>query len=123
VYDFTSYHWVVKTFPPVDLVKNRPLGEEARRARLQYLTIEEELERAYRYVAPCEQNARAFSYKFAEVIGSGARAYEVRCKKLYAEFYNGGDKPDVFNYLALDRFLKLADQQVAPLLALDSFGG
>lgn len=97
-------------------------ADDARRARLQYLTIEEELERAYRYVTPCGANADAFSFKFAEIIRSAANAYEVQCKRLYATVYNPGDSLNICNYLALERFLRIASLRVVNLLAADAFG-
>ena len=102
-------------------VYERSIGEKARRWRLQYLTIEEELERAYRYVTPSADNANAHSFKFAEIIRSAAGAYERFCKTLHAEFYGDGHKLDIFNYLALKRFLKLAVRSAVPLLAAGDF--
>lgn len=104
----------------------RAVSDEARFLRHQYVSIEEELERAYRAVCPCEQNAGTFSFKFAEVIRSAAGAYEVFCKTLHARFHTfdeAREKLDVYNYLALDRFLDLSGKRVAHLLALDQFPG
>src|SRR4051812_33631610 len=70
------------------LLLERSQGDEARLLRLQYLGIEGELERAFRYVSPAAENAGAFSLKFAEVIRSAANAYEIICKSLYSRFYN-----------------------------------
>jgi hypothetical protein len=56
---------------------DRAQGEDAKSQRLRYLSIEEELERAYRYVFPSEENAAVFSLKFAEVIRAAGNAYEI----------------------------------------------
>jgi hypothetical protein len=60
----------------------RSQGTEARLARLQYLGIEEELERAFRYVSPSDDNADAYSLKFADIIRSAANAYEIESREL-----------------------------------------
>jgi hypothetical protein len=101
----------------------RAQGEEARLHRLRYLSIEEELERAYRYVLPCEENCSACSLKFAEVIRSAANAYEIFCKSLYARFYNDSDDVNIFNHLALDLFLNLASQRVVHRMAVGEYPG
>jgi hypothetical protein len=103
----------------------RAQGDEARGLRLQYLSIEGELERAYRAVAPCAQNAATFSYTFADIIRSAAGAFEVISKALCARFHelDPMSKLDVYNYLALDRFLDLSAKRVVHLLALDQFPG
>src|SRR5689334_1198875 len=62
---------------------DRAQGEDAKLQRLRYLSIEEELERAHRYVFPSEENAAVFSLKFAEVIRAAGNAYEIICKSLY----------------------------------------
>jgi hypothetical protein len=98
----------------------RAQSDEARLLRLQYLGVEEELERAFRYVSPSSENANAFSMKFAEVIRAAANAYEILCRTLYARFYNDRDSINIFNYLALDRFLGLSDKRVAHLMAFSS---
>jgi hypothetical protein len=99
----------------------RAESDGARLSRLQYLVIEEELEQAFRYVNPAAENAGCFSLKFAEIIRAAANAYEIQCKALYARFYNGHDRINIYNYLALDRFLKLADRRVNHVAALGSF--
>jgi hypothetical protein len=99
----------------------RSLSEEARTNRLRYINIEEELERAYRYVSPADANGKTFSLKFAEIIRSAANAYELMSRVLYLRFYNDTDEINIFNYLALDRFLGLASAKVEHLMAVDSF--
>jgi hypothetical protein len=101
---------------------DRAKSQDARQLRLQYLCIEEELERAYQYVSPCEANGGSFSHKFAEVIRSASNAYETQCRSLYSRFYNDADAINIFNYLALDIFLGLAGCKVTHHLAVDSFG-
>jgi hypothetical protein len=59
----------------------RSQGEEARLHRLRYISIEEELERAFHYVSPSEENGQAFSLKFAEIIRAAANAYEIFCRR------------------------------------------
>jgi hypothetical protein len=90
-------------------------------ARYQYLGIEEELEHAFRFVSPSDDNADAYSLKFAEIIRSAANAYEIMARAIYAKFYNDTDGINIFNYLALDRFLHLADQTVSHFAALGDF--
>jgi hypothetical protein len=99
----------------------RAQGAEARLARFQYLGIEEELERSFRYVSPSDDNANVYSLKFAEIIRAAANAYEIAARSLYAKFYNGNDDVNIFNYLALDRFMHLSDQTVSHFAALDDF--
>jgi hypothetical protein len=115
--DFTS----PETLATIRRMYARSCAEEARSLRLQYLTVEEELERAYRYVTPTEQNALTFSFKFADIIRGAANVYELLSKVLYARFYNSTDRLDIFNYLALDRFLALSGRRVVHLLAVGGF--
>lgn len=98
----------------------RSQGDHARFCRLQYLGIEEELERSFRFVFPSDENADAYSLKFAEIIRSASNAYEVHAKHLYCEFYGEYDL-NVFNYLALDVHLQLSEQRVTQLAAIGSF--
>jgi hypothetical protein len=56
-------------------------GDDAKRWRFQYLSIEDQLERALRYVDPCDENAEVFSIKFAEIIRSAANAFEIMAKE------------------------------------------
>jgi hypothetical protein len=117
-----SYAQVYKHDPATHrALFDRAHGDEARLIRLQYLGIEEELELAFRYVIPAADNAGTYSFKFAEIIRAAANAYEILCKSLYARFYNDQDELNIFNYLALDRFLRLARQRVAHVVAIGSF--
>jgi hypothetical protein len=100
---------------------SRAQGDGAKTWRFQYLGIEEELERAFRFVSPCDDNAAVFSLKFAEIIRSAANAYEILAKELYAKFYNDADQLNIFNYLALDVHLNVVGQNVTQLLALGQF--
>src|SRR5438309_8522811 len=86
---------------------DRSNGDEAKLLRFQYLSLEEELERSFQYVSPSLENAGAYSIKFADIIRAAAGTYEVFCRTLYARFYNESDSINIFNYLALDRFLNL----------------
>jgi hypothetical protein len=56
------------TEPEYRPMYDRSQGSEARLARFQYLVIEEELERSFRFVSPSEDNADDYSLKFAEII-------------------------------------------------------
>jgi len=115
---FTAYP---RHSPEHQAAFDRANSDEARRLRLQYLSIEEELDRAFRYVSPCEHNANTFSFKFAETIRSAANMYEILSKDLYSKFYNSNDSLNIYNYLALDVYLNLADQKVTLVVAHDSF--
>jgi hypothetical protein len=130
-----SYPFPTRSSTPVEKIICRPpLGvmvdpgayrraqqEGARLHRLRYLSIEEELERAYRYVSPSEENGNTFSLKFAEIIRAAANAYEIFCKTLYASLYNDLDELNIFNYLALDNYLYMAHKKVSHLMAIGSF--
>jgi hypothetical protein len=109
------------TAPEYRPMYERSQGAEARLSRFQYLGIEEELERAFRFISPCDDNAEAYSLKFAEIIRATANAYEIAARALYAKFYNDTDDINIFNYLALDRHLHLSDQTVSHLAALSDF--
>ncbi len=99
----------------------RSRSPEAKTHRLQYLTIEESLDESFRYVSPCDANADTFSFKFAEIIRSAANMYELVSKHLYRRFYAPEDDLNIFNYLALDIHLGLADQSVLLAAGLDDF--
>src|SRR5438067_252818 len=99
LYDSTLAH----TAPEYRAMYERSQGKDARLARFQYLGIEEELERSFHYVSPSDDNADAYSLKFAEIIRAAANAYEIAARALYAKFYNDTDDINIFNYLALDR--------------------
>jgi hypothetical protein len=107
--------------PEYKAMYERSWGAEAKLARFQYLGIEEELERSFRFVNPSDDNADAYSLKFAEIIRAAANAYEIKARELYARFHNNTDTINIFNYLALDRFLQLSDQTVSHFAALDDF--
>ncbi len=109
------------TTPEYRLMCERSQGADARLARFQYLGIEEELERSFRFVSPSDDNAKAYSLKFAEIIRSAANAYEIAARALYAKLYNDSDAINIFNYLALDFHLRLSDQTVSHLAALGNF--
>ena len=94
---------------------------EARLQRIRYLLIEEELETAYRYVSPEEENAKSFSLKFAEIIRAAANAYEILCRGLYEKFYNNADDLNIFNYLALDVHLNLVNNRVQNIMSIGTF--
>jgi hypothetical protein len=117
LYDGSLAH----TAPEYGAMYERSQGKDARLARFQYLGIEEELERSFRYVSPSDENADAYSLKFAEIIRAAANAYEIAARALYAKFYNDTDDINIFNYLALDRFLHLSDQTVSHFAALGDF--
>jgi len=106
---------------PYQAMYARSQGDEAKLWRFQYMGIEEELERSFRYVHPSDDNAGCFSLRFAEIIRSAANAYEILAKELYAKLYNRIDKLNVFNYLALDLFLTLTDQRVTQLAGVGTF--
>src|SRR5437868_331873 len=91
-WDIISDDRSLPTTPEFRAAYGRAHSEDARLQRLRYLTIEEELERAYRYVTPAEENATAFSFKFAEIIRAAANAYEIFSRTLYAKFYNNADE-------------------------------
>ncbi len=101
----------------------RAHGGDGNTWRFQYVTIEEELERALRYVDPCEENAGVFSIKFAEIIRAAANAYEIMAKELDAKFYarKGNIKLSIYDYLALDVHLNLAIQTVTHFSAQGTF--
>src|SRR5260221_7004524 len=107
--------------PEYKVMLERSESDEAKMWRLRYLGIEEELERAFRYVNPSDDNVDAFSIKFAEIIRAGSNAYEILAKELYRKFYVVADRIDIFNYLALDIFLQLSRCQVIHLAAMGSF--
>jgi hypothetical protein len=109
------------TAPEYRLMYERSQGTEARLARFQYLGIEGELEQAFRFVSPSDDNADAYSLKFAEIIRAGANAYEISARALYTKFYNDTDDINIFNYLALDHHLHLSDQTVSHFAALGDF--
>jgi hypothetical protein len=96
-------------------------GDDAKRWRFQYLAIEEELERAMRYVDPCDENAGVFSIKFAEIIRGAANAYEIMAKELDAKFYSGKRHINIYDYLALDIHLNLVVQTVTHFAAQGTF--
>ena len=96
-------------------------GNDAKRWRFQYLSIEEELERALRYVDPCDENADVFSIKFAEIIRAAANAYEIMAKELDAKFYAGKREINIHDYLALDVHLNLVVQTVTHFAAQGAF--
>ena len=96
---------------------NRSQGEEARLQRLRYLSIEEELERAYRYVSPSADNGKTFSLKFAEIVRAAANAYEIISRTSYARLYNDVDDINILNYLALDVLLGMANKKIRHLMA------
>jgi len=100
---------------------DRAQGDGARLWRLQYLGIEEELERAFRYVTPCGENAKTFSFKFAEVIRGAGNAYEILCRELDGKLFGAGNDLNIYNYLALYIFLKLAPKRVVQALAVGTF--
>src|SRR5262245_4663955 len=100
---------------------DRSQGNDAKLSRFQYIGIEEELERSFRYVSPSDDNADAYSLKFAEIIRSAANAYEIMARSLYSKFYNNTDKINIFNYLALDYHLQLSGQMVSHFAALGTF--
>jgi hypothetical protein len=73
---------------------------EARFLRYQYVSIEQDLERAYAAVCPCEQNAQTFSFRFAEIIRFAAGVFETWCKTLYSRFYEfdkSRQRLDIYN--------------------------
>src|ERR1700730_16174063 len=107
--------------PEYKAMYERSQGDKAKLWRLRYLGVEEELERAFRYVNPSDENAGTFSIKFAEIILSTCNAYELLTKDLYAKFYNGDDPINILNYLALDLHLELAKRKVSHLAAIGSF--
>src|ERR1700722_11173547 len=109
------------TKPEYRSMYKRSQDTNARLARFQYLGIEEELERSFRYVSPIDDNANAYSLKFAEIIRSAANAYEIVARALYAKFYNDTDAINIFNYLGLDHHLHLSDQTVSHFAALGNF--
>lgn len=109
------------TAPEYRPMYERSQGTDARLARFQYLGIEEELERAFRFVSPSDDNADAYSLKFAEIIRAAANAYEIAARALYAKFYNDTDDINIFNYLALDHHLNLSVQTVSHFAALGDF--
>jgi hypothetical protein len=112
----------VPAYDPVYLgMYNRAQGDEARGWRFRYLGIEQELERAFQYVTPCDENAGAFSHKLADIIRSAANAYEIIAKELYAKLYNASDTLNIFNYLALDLYLQQAAQKIDQLAAIGDF--
>jgi hypothetical protein len=117
IYDGSFAH----TAPEYRNLYERSQGTEARLARFQYLGIEEELERSFRFVSPSDDNADTYSLKFAEIIRTAANAYEIATRSLYAKFYNDSDEINIFNYLALDRFLHLSDQTVSHFAAFGDF--
>jgi hypothetical protein len=117
IYDGSFAH----TTPEYRTMYERSQGPEARLARFQYLGIEEELERSFRFVSPSDDNANAYSLKFAEIIRAAANAYEIAARSLYAKFYNDSDEINILNYLALDRFVQLSDQTVSHFAALGDF--
>ena len=126
---YPDMHQIVFTdgFAPHDAVYaamyNRAQGDDAKTWRFQYLGIEEELERSFRYVFPADDNADVFSLKFAEIIRAAANAYEILAKDLYARLYNDQDQLNIYNYLALDAYLDLQAQNVTQLAAVGSFPG
>lgn len=99
----------------------RSQSEEARHARFQYMSIESELETSFHYVSPTNDNAKAYSIKFANIIRMAANFYEILAKDLYVKFYNKGDRTCIFNYLALDAHLLLSRKSICHLAALSDF--
>jgi hypothetical protein len=112
---------IIHTAPEYQSMYEQSQYTDARLARFQYLGIEEELERSFRFVSPSDDNANAYSLKFAEIVRSAANAYEIAARALYAKFYNDSDAINIFNYLALDHHLHLSDQTVSHLAALGNF--
>lgn len=100
---------------------DRARSDEAKAFRLQYLSVEEELDRALRYVSPCDHNANTFSFKFADIIRSAANMFEILSKTLYAKFYNCTDELNIFCYLALDIHLELCAKKLVHLVSIDGF--
>jgi hypothetical protein len=109
------------TNPECKVMYERAQSDDAKKWRFQYVGIEEELERSMRYVDPCDENAAVFSLKFAEIIRAAANAYEIMARDLYARFYNGKDKIDIHDYLALEKHLDFAKQTVTHFAAQGSF--
>jgi hypothetical protein len=114
-------------FPPTHPVYKKMYdrahrSDEGKRWRLQYVCIEEELERACRYVDPCDENAAVFSMKFAETIRAAANAYEILAKELYDKFYGEPTRQiNVYDYLALDVHIDLHYQSVMHFVAQGEF--
>lgn len=99
----------------------RSHGDEAKKWRFQYLVIEEELERALRYVDPCDENANVFSLKFAEIIRSASNAYEIMMRDLYSKLFINNNKINICDYLVVEKHLNLAPKRIRHLAAQGTF--
>jgi hypothetical protein len=104
-----------------NVLYNRALSLEARAFKFQYLSMEEELGRAFQYVTPVESNASAHSVKFAEIIRTAANTFEMLARTTYGRLYSPEHKIDIHNYLALDAVMKFSNRTVASYVTTTKF--
>ena len=104
-------------FNEIEKMFNRKISETAISLKLQYFSIEKELLDSFHFVSPTAQNLQTSSVKFATIIREASTLYEQISRIIYECFFTGYGNINIFNYLSLEKYLKLNDiVLVSPIL-------
>lgn len=96
-------------FGEIEKVFRRKVSETAINLKLQYFSIEREPLDSFHFVSPTTQNLQTSSVKFATIIREASTLYEQISRIIYQCLFTGYGSINIFNYLSLEKLLKLND--------------